>query len=472
MSDAPALIDHPVVVITSVRTYDTDLTNYLEHLGLPSAQVLAAFDDRRKIINNIPDAIQRLSDEKRGNAYYISKMAAACGAGLFDAGLAYLWDAVVASLRERVARFDLEYFFDSAVAPADRANFKTADDLVNVQDSKLISACLTCGLITDVGYKLLDHIRDMRNWVSAAHPNNAEIGGLQLVGWLETCVNEVFSVDVTGPAVVAHQLLRNLREQTLTAPDVPPIAASLAGLPTDTTTALLRSAVGMYSDLRQDRRVVDNIRLLAVALWKSAPEEARYEVGVKYATLSVNAEIDRKERVREFLDLVGGLTYLPADHRAIELQDKLTQLEDAHFAMNNFYNEPPLARDLRKLVPSNGDIPLAANDAYVRTLMFCKVGRTSGVANGADPIYNELLNLFTDVQIRSFLTLPFERRMQSKLASESLARRFGGLAKWLSGRTTNRTLIAALGYLAGLSAPQIANTANDTQYKKHLANLL
>ena len=114
--DLPVLVtNHPVLVVSTVTSYDEKLCAYFDYLGLPSDRLFASVDDRRKVINNLPDAIDRLKGGKRAEAIYISKMAAACGAGLFDAGLTYLWDAVVASLRERVARFDLDYFYDTAV---------------------------------------------------------------------------------------------------------------------------------------------------------------------------------------------------------------------------------------------------------------------------------------------------------------------------------------------------------------------
>ena len=463
-----------MLVVTSVQTYDNGLCKYLESLGLPADRVLVGIDDRRKVINTLPDAIDRLPPEKRGKAYYVSKLVAACGAGLFDAGLAYLWDAVVASLRERVARFDLDYFYDSAVPASERSRFKTEDDLQNLDDSKLVNGCHTCGILTDVGYKLLDHIRDMRNWASAAHPNNAEIGGIQLMGWLETCVKEVFAVDVTGPAVVAQQLLRNLRDQTLAAGDVAPIVAKLATLPSETAAALLRSAVGLYSDLKLDQRVVQNIRLVAAALWTAAPEESRYEVGLKYAALSVNAEIQRRDRVREFLDLVGGLTYLPTDNLALEIQEKLAQLEAAHFDLNNFYTEPPLARELQKLVPHTGAVPPAANDNYVRVLMLAKVGRNSGtlVAVNANPAYDAMLTLFTDAQLRVFVALPYDARMQAKIAYGRLAQRFIEVAQWLSKRTANQGLVAALSYIGSRTVGQAAGLANDSHYRQLLQKIL
>lgn len=473
MSDEVTVVLSKVPELVSrVETMDERLCEYLQVLGLPCEHVLVAVDDRRVVINNLPVAIKRLTPERRMEAFYVSKLVAACGAGLFDAGLTYLWDAVVASLRTRVANFDLAYFFDNAVSTNERKDFKTADDLRNLEDSKLIDGCVKCGLLSEVGYKVLDHIRDMRNWASAAHPNNAEIGGLQLMGWLETCVREVFSVEVAGPPVVAHQLLRNLREQVLDATDVPPIAGKLSQLPVETANSLLRSAVGLYADPRQERRVVDNVRLLADALWKAASVDARFEVGVKYATHAMSGDKDRKDRVREFIDLVGGLTYLPDSELAVEIQERASRLETVHFDWNNFHNEPPVARDLRAVVPSSGKIPDSVNDLYVRAVVLARVGRQSGVARGAVPIYDELINLFGDTQSKAFLNLPPVTAIKGKLAAAVVARRFGEIARVLASRTTNRTLAAALNYVAGQTPQQLANLANDSQYKKLCADVI
>lgn len=460
------------VVQTSVQTYDAGLTQYLDFLGLPAAKVLATIDDRRKVITVLPSAIERLGADKRSEAYYISKMAAACCAGLFDAGLNYLWDAVVASLRERVTRFDLEYFFSNAVPTSERKDFQTADDLKNLDDYKLIKGCHDCGLLSDVAHKTLDHIRDMRNWASAAHPNNAELGGIQLMGFLESCVKEVFSVEPTGYALAAQRLLRNLREQTLSAADVAPIAKSISELPSDVTTAILRAVAGLYSDPRLDRRVVNNIQLIAKALWAASPDKARYEVGVRYGTHAVNAEIDRKERLREFLDLVGGLGYLTEDQRTIEIAEKAAQLESAHFGWDNFANEVPIARALSKLVPPDGSIPAAVNDAYVRAVVLPKIGRPSGVSNGAEPSYDAMINLFTDSQIKAFLLLPNTQQVGNRLQNLNLGARFSSIASTLAGRTANRTIQTALTYITGRTPPQIAGLSLDSQYQRILGDVL
>ena len=169
-------------------------------------------------------------------------MVAACGAGLFDAALNFLWDEVVSKLRRKVVQFDLEYFFDTAIKdPNERKKFGTEEHLSEIDDWTLVKGCHGCGIITEIGYRHLDYIRGMRNWASAAHPNQYEITGFQLLAWLETCISEVIAREIEGPAIEVRRLLRNLREQTLTVADVPPVAASIQTLPVDLSTALLRS---------------------------------------------------------------------------------------------------------------------------------------------------------------------------------------------------------------------------------------
>ena len=45
---------------------------------------------------------------------------------------------------------------------------------------------------------MLDNIKFMRNWASAAHPNQIELTGLQLISWLETCIKEVISLPLSN----------------------------------------------------------------------------------------------------------------------------------------------------------------------------------------------------------------------------------------------------------------------------------
>ncbi len=55
----------------------------------------------------------------------------------------------------------------------------------------------------------------------------------------------------------------------------------------------------------------------------------RFDAGIQYAAYSANGDVARKAAAKEFLDQVGGLSYLPSDSSAVELNEQLDNLADA-----------------------------------------------------------------------------------------------------------------------------------------------
>lgn len=71
-------------------------------------------------------------------------------------------------------------------------------------------------MISDVGYNHLDYIKYMRNWASAAHPNQTEITGLQLISWLETCIKEVINLPNSTVTIETGRFLKNIKSRAFT----------------------------------------------------------------------------------------------------------------------------------------------------------------------------------------------------------------------------------------------------------------
>ncbi|NER28746.1 MAG: hypothetical protein F6J89_14195 [Symploca sp. SIO1C4] len=55
----------------------------------------------------------------------------------------------------------------------------------------------------------------MRNWVSAAHPNQNELTGLQVITWLETCIKEVISLPLPQGTIEIKKLLTNIKNNSI-----------------------------------------------------------------------------------------------------------------------------------------------------------------------------------------------------------------------------------------------------------------
>ena len=447
--------------------YAEGLIRYLTYLGLPAESVLVKTDERAKVIRNLPDVVADLTSEQRDRAMYISKFVAACGAGLFDAALNFLWNETIVNLRKKVARFDLEYFFDSVITDSNRrAKFRSESDLENLDDWNLIRGCRTTGILSDIGFKHLDYIRDMRNWASAAHPNQNQLSGLQVISWLETCIREVLAKEPEGPVLEVQRLIVNLRNQQLSSSDRPSIEGNVKLLPPDLILSLLRSIFGMFTDPALAANTKQNIRVIAPAVWHVATDEDRYEIGLKYTIFSANAEITRKNLAHEFLGLVGGLSFLPTDQLAIELNEKIDNLAAAHFGFDNFYTEPPHAKILAQYVPDSGVIQDAVLQKYVKTLVLCRIGNGHGVSWAAKEYYDSLINRFQDQHGFAFVKLVFDSDVASRFQFDYCGGVFRRIARDLRSRTSNVHLQSLLIMIVAKSVQQLSDLGTDTRFKR------
>jgi len=466
MSTPPIVISQTQVA-ERVDQFTGALVAYLGELGLPTQNVLVPTGERQRVIANLPDVIALIDHAKRGEALYLSKFIAACGAGLFDAALNFVWDETVVHLRKKVARFDLDYFYDSVVTdPARRTKLRDESDLTKIEEWELIRGCLLTGILSDIGYRHLDYIRDMRNWASAAHPNQNDLSGLQLISWLETCIREVIAKEPEAAAIEVKRFLNSVRNSNLTEQDAQHIRSGMEHLPTDIVRSLLRTLFGMYTADNATTQVRSNIRLIARKCWDLAPEDAKYECGLRFSTFAANGEVTRRTAANEFLTGIDGLGYLPPDTLAVEMAEKVTALYNAHTAFNNFYNEPAHAKNLLAYVPATGRIPEAVRRNYVKTLVMAKIGNGYGVSGMAIPHYDEMTGRFTEEEFKELVKLPTDREFSARLSLHSCASNFRTIVQTLLTLTTNQITLAAMSTIIAATDAQLSNLGKDSSFQR------
>ena len=262
---------------TELTSYDTKMLGVFEYLGLPTDNILVKVDERRKVFKNIEDVLELLSSDTLANSIYISKFLSAVSAGLFDAALNYLWDETVSQLRFRVSQYDIQYFYDLAVTSDKRNKLSTEEDLVKIDDSELIQGAKEIGLISDIGYRLLDNIKFMRNWASAAHPNQNELTGLQLIEWLETCIREVISLPLSNLTIQIGKLLRNIKANILDEAEAQTISNFFCELTSEKANSLCNGFFGIYCRPDTTSDTKRNIKLLLPELWDLVDEDIKWK---------------------------------------------------------------------------------------------------------------------------------------------------------------------------------------------------
>ncbi|NES64850.1 MAG: hypothetical protein F6K24_06105 [Okeania sp. SIO2D1] len=354
-----------------IKQFEDGLLEFMNQYGLPTDSVLVTVSERFKVFKNIEDVVEKIEDSQKKRSFYMSKFIATSAAGLFDAALNYLWDETINELRIRVSQYDLDYFFDTAVGASSerRKKFKYQDDLVDISDSELIIAANKIGLISDLGFQHLDYARYMRNWASAAHPNHNQITGLQLISMLETCVLEVISLPLSNVVVEIKKLLKNINTNQISEKDAKQIASFCVDLPVEKINTLTAGLFGIYTQLNSTTQTRQNVRLLIPFLWDRLNEDTRYQFGTNYARFVANNDQLQAKLVRDFLETVSGKSYIPDNIRLAEIQTSIENLLTVHREINNFYNEPPFARQLQRLVGDMGKIPSQVNREYVYCLV-------------------------------------------------------------------------------------------------------
>jgi hypothetical protein len=442
--------------VASGATPGTDLVQFelgvrgmLDGFGLPTEQLFVPVLERGAMVNNVTGVLSELDAGIRAESHYISKMVAAATVGLFDAALNYLWDELVSALRSRVAGFDLAYFFNIAAGTnLDlRKALKTEEDLPSVDDARLLRASREIGLVSDVGFARLDHIRFMRNHASAAHPNQNDLTGLELVGFLQLCIREV--INTPTDTVTAHtgRLLANIKKDLLDRAAVDAAAAFFDQLPPDRADTLANGLFGLYTAPDRNPTVADNVRLLWPRLWPFVQDAARRSFGLRHGRASASAETDLATAARELIDLVDGAAYLTGEVRAIDMSDALDLLSSAHHGFNNFYNEPAPARRVLDLAGEQGDVPSAVRERYISVVVDCFLGNGYGVSGGALVSYEKMLARFSSTDAGVALRL-FLNPAYSSLLSERVAQRqWGEMLDILDPKltsTTDRNLMKAI----------------------------
>lgn len=431
-----------------ITTIIQDSTNmYLEvlsALGLPTDNILSSIDERKAAILNLPHVIKKIDNDLIFESYYLSKFFVALTNGLFDAALNYLWDETIKQLRIRVINGDINYFYDTVISDSRRSSFKEPEDLLKLDDLELIKGALSIGLITQIGFKHLDFIRYMRNWASAAHPNQAELTGLNLISWLETCIKEVIAIPPSSIQVKINHLLCNIKTGEIDDSEAKMIKSFFTELSVEKADTLAKGFFGIYIDKNIPQQTRANINRLAPSLWKVISEEEKSGFGIRYATYAANGDRDRRDLANNFLEIVEGLSYLPDNIKTPIIKHSLENLITAHNGRNNFYNEPSFASQLKTIIGTHGSVPPQMNFQYVKTIVTVFLTNGYGIANLAEPIYIELIKAFDSIQAFIALTSFTDDLIRSKLQFRLCQTKFEEMLDYLEPNITSEGVLDLL----------------------------
>lgn len=448
------------------------VVDFLEQIGLPADNIIAEQSERSIIGQNLPAYIESLPPEIKRDARYLSKFVVGAGFGLFDYSLNAIWNEVVLDLRKKAITYGIDIFFDSAVGGGkNREFYKTEDDLGSLKDAVLLDTCRKLELISDTTYKKLKHILDMRNDIGISHPTNYTINAFELLGWLQTCIQDVLNDRPTEAALQVQAFIKNLKSHTapIDAATQQQIESKISELPSHHLASILRTTFGIYVATETDPQVRKNISVIAPTIWFNCLDEPKYKLGIMLEGYNTNLYREKYELGEQFFQVVGGNPFRSPNERAINVDTLLDQLLEKHNGWDNFHHEAPVADSVASYIQEQNDILPNNAEKLVKVIMMCRIGKGVTYFNGVSPrgkdYYDHILSQLGDKYAPHAMAILTHYEIQRKLGASVCRVQAKQALEMIKQSVVNARLIECLDYLIS----QVENNGKcvlDSEFKK------
>jgi hypothetical protein len=447
------------------------VVDFLEQVGLPSDNIIADSEQRKVINTNLPQFIYNLPADIKKDARYLSKFAVGAGFGLFDYALNSIWNEVVIALRSKAIAYGLDIFFDKAVGGPSRSSYQKEEDLAGLKDIVLLTTCKKLELISDTTYKKLAHILDMRNDIGISHPTNATINAYELMGWLQTCIQEVLMDKPSEAAIRVKSFIDNLKEygEVLNEEKITSILPEMQSLAMHHCDSIIRTLFGLYVARDTDVTVIKNISLIAPAVWPLTSDEERDRLGIMLAGYKNNLHKEKYSKGEQFFTVVKGNNYRTITERVIILDKLANRLKDAHYAYDNYFHEALVMEEIMTYVEKASDIPAQVATNLIRSIVLCRIGRGLSYQGGVSPkgkvyydMFFKLLGSDYVPHVISELTqIEAQRKLEKPIAREACIE----MLKNLKEKVVNDRYREGLDYLIA-NLPKGATIIYDSNFRK------
>lgn len=453
------------------------VVEFLQEFGLPSDNIIAAQSERNIIGKNLPSYIESLPHEIKKDARYLSKFVVGAGFGLFDYSLNAIWNEVVIDLRTKAIAYGIDIFFDSAVGGKARDFYKAEEDLASLKDAVLLDTCRKLELISNTTYKKLKHILEMRNDIGISHPTNYTINAFELLGWLQTCIQDVLNDQPTEAALQVQAFIQNLK--TYTSPidlaTKKTIETKIKELASHHLSSILRTAFGIFVSPDTDPQVRKNISVIAPSIWSNCADDPKYKIGIILEGYNTNLHKDKYQLGEQFLHVVDGNSYRTPNERAIMVDTLLDQLLEKHSGWDNFHHEPPVADLIASYIHEQSDILQNNVDKLVKVMLMCRIGRDVNYCDGVSPrgktYYEQILSLLGDKYTPNAMAALTHYEIQRKLEASSCRRKAKVALEIIKQSVVNSRLIECLDFLIN-NIEKTGKYVFDSRFKKLSASYI
>lgn len=372
----------------------------LDLFNLPR-EVLASDEEIFYAWRELPREIKKIPPELRNEL--IVKVCIASSVGLFDGAINYIWNATIISLRSRLKNFGI-----GSVAQALNKTLSDESDIDELMDSELLDICYKLELLSEEGYFLLGHCRDMRNNFSTAHPSIGNIDDRELLVFISRCCKYGLNSDCNLTGINLNDFLSSVKSNKLDDYQINEWISRLENTFPAQRQMLYPILLGIYCD----SSVGETSRLNALKISTGAvsflDDKTKSNLIDQHNKYFVKNELEKIKASRTFFQKLGLLELLSAQEQHSIIKNACDDLLSVHFEFNNFYNEPPFAKRLLELSKSI-KIPNTVKHDYVTAVITCFTGNAYGASEAALPYYELMIRNFSTKEIDFLLGITFDK---------------------------------------------------------------
>jgi len=295
-------------------------------------------------------------------------------------GAEFVWRRAMTRLRSTMANLGPEFIAemtrrDEIAQAASIENYLTDHDTIRLAEA--------LGVVSSTGAMRLRHAYEIVMHFASGETEDEEMPAVDAISIIRTCVQYALGEEHIGVAVDFTRFRARLLGEPL-APNDAQVEQLVEQPPFFLSTALrvLLAAIRRDTGARQ-QHALSNLGVLLPLLWPQLPEADRWSIGELYAEASSSGASTVILDLKRTLLKVRGFDYVPESLRSSTFKKAAQAVIEAHFAMNNFYNEGPVIQQLASL---GTIIPKPATAECIRAYLCVYLGNMWGVSFTAAPI--------------------------------------------------------------------------------------
>ncbi len=336
-------------------------------------------------------------------------------AGAFEMAATFIWSKAIAALKKQLSVLGME-FVGEMLGRTDLD--ESSNPMMDIRDDEAIELAEQLGMITTTealrlrtGQTLVNHFLDPDvSREEQMYPDEATT-------ILRSCVVNFLAEPLAKTQQPFLQLRAKLESESLASDS--PEANALSMSPyfyVRTTLTVLLTQLKIAAGAKLEH-AAGNINALLPVMWPKLREKDKWQTGETYAIVQADDRPVAAAGLRRALMTVRGFDFVPETLRSETFRAAARAVLSAHFAYDNYYNEPKPMATLAKLGTS---IPGPALADCFTAVLCVRLGNPWGCSRAAQSSADQFLALFRPTQWEGYFNklLPGDSRILSKIAYE------------------------------------------------------